>query len=100
MHELKRSATLGSSERLSWKCAKLGLPAAIWRDYHEGLVRLIAGARRQVVSTKTVPDYEKIVDRNGDELQLALLLPHREQWFVLIATAIDALRAATSKRLP
>lgn len=98
--QLTRSGTLGSSERLSWKCVNLGLPSPVWQTYHQAIVRLVPGSQRIPAKTKNVPGFERIADPNGEELSLAALLPLRDKWFAAIATTIDALRAATLKGLP
>jgi hypothetical protein len=99
--QIRGDGKLASTNRLSEKCQKLGLPQDIWRDYDDVIVRLIPGSKRLPLKQKNIDgEFEWIASNDGDYPSVAHLLRNREQWFVAIDKAIDRLRSELARRLP
>lgn len=99
--QIRADGKLGSSERFSEKCVRLGMAPEIWHDYYAAILQLIPGSRRLPRKDKGVPGpFERIGSAAGDLPPLAPLLRNRDKWFGAIDIAVDRLRSQLARRLP
>jgi hypothetical protein len=98
--QFTRYGTLGSNQRLSEKCVRLGLPEKIWKDYYAAIVPLIPGSREVPLKEKGTPGtFAAVVAADGEEPPLEPLLKNRQQWFTAIDTAIASIRKSLLRRM-
>ena len=84
--QLNRHSQLRDVERLADRVKALQLDDTIWRDYMDGIVRLVPGASRKEFTSKgTGNKYEAVVYGNNPGansfLPLEKLAPKKEEWF-------------------